>query len=249
MVKRLVKRIKRKDEEAERLSSSRITNETVAEHREQILAGGRKFKYPIQYARHRLLINSIIVFFVALVVAILFLWSQLYIVQNTGNLFYRVTQLAPLPVASVDGYPVPYNDYLMQYRSSIHWLQQKSRGFSTSSADSKRQEEHFKRQSLDQAIENAYAQKIAKENNITNPNVIYVGLEIKLPSKDMAAQVKSEMTMTAYEVQSGDTLFKVAEKAYGDGSRWAQIARANKIGYLPNGNPLIYSGSTLVIPR
>ena len=167
MVKRLVKRIKRKDEEAERLSSSRITNETVAEHREQILAGGRKFKYPIQYARHRLLINSIIVFFVALVVAVLFLWSQLYIVQNTGNLFYRVTQLAPLPVASVDGYPVPYNDYLMQYRSSIHWLQQKSRGFSTNSADSKRQEEHFKRQSLDQAIENAYAQKIAKENNIT----------------------------------------------------------------------------------
>lgn len=167
MVKKLVKKIKRQDEEAEKLSSSRITNETVAQHREQILAGGRKFKYPIQYARHRLLINSILVFIVAVVISLVFLWSQLYITQNTGNFFYRVTQLAPLPVAMVDNQPVAYSDYLMEYRSSIHWLQQKSRGFSTNSADSKRQAEHFKRQSLNQAVKNAYAVKIAKENGIT----------------------------------------------------------------------------------
>lgn len=167
MVKKLVKKIKKQGEEAEKLSSSRITNETVAQHREQILAGGRKFKYPIQYARHRLLINSILVFIIAVVVSVVFLWSQLYVTQNTGNFFYRITQLAPLPVAAVDGQPVAYSDYLMEYRSSIHWLQQKSRGFSTNSADSKRQAEHFKRQSLNQAIENAYAVKIAKENNIS----------------------------------------------------------------------------------
>lgn len=166
MVKRLVKKIKKKDEEAEKLQASRITNETVAEHREQILAGGRKFKYPIQYARHRLLINSIIVFIVALVLAVAFLWSQLYLTQNTANFFYRVTQLVPLPVAMVDNQPVPYSDYLMEYRSSIHWLQQKSSGYSTNSEDSKRQSEHLKRQSLNQAIENAYAQKIADQNNI-----------------------------------------------------------------------------------
>ncbi len=166
MVKRLVRKIKNKDEEAERLQASRITNETVAEHREQILAGGRKFKYPIQYARHRLLINSIIVFIIAVIFAVVFLWSQLYLTQNTGNFFYRVTQLVPLPVATVNGQAVPYSDYLMEYRSSIHWLQQKSSGFTTNSADSKRQSEHFKRQSLNQAIENAYAEKLAKEHSI-----------------------------------------------------------------------------------
>ena len=29
-------------------TGGRITNETVAEHRERVLAGGRKFKYPLQ---------------------------------------------------------------------------------------------------------------------------------------------------------------------------------------------------------
>lgn len=167
MVKRIVKKFKKTDEEAEKLRRSRITNETVAQHREQILAGGRKFKYPIQYEKHRLLINSIIVFFIAVLLSILILWWQLYLAQNTGNFFYRVTQLIPLSVATVDGHPVPYSDYLMEYRSSIHWLQQKSRGFSTDSKDSNRQSEHFKRQSLNQAIENAYAQKLAREHNVT----------------------------------------------------------------------------------
>ena len=39
-------------------AASRITNETIAEHREQILAGGRRFKYPIQYTKHKLIINT-----------------------------------------------------------------------------------------------------------------------------------------------------------------------------------------------
>lgn len=167
MVKRLVRKIKKIDPEAEKLAASRITNETVAEHREQILAGGRKFKYPLQYERHRLLINTIIVLIVALFLSVVIMWWQLYLVQNTSNFFYRTTQLVPLSVATVDKQPVPFSDYLMEYRSSIHWLQQKSRGFSNNSEDSKRQSEHFKRQSLNKAIQSAYAQKIADEKGIT----------------------------------------------------------------------------------
>lgn len=163
---RIVKKLKKNNEEAEKLQSARITNETVAEHREQILAGGRKFKYPIQYARHRLLINSILVLIVAFILAIGVLWWQLYLSQNSSNFFYRVTQLVPLSVAKVDNQSVPYSDYLMEYRSSMHWLQQKSRGFSTNSEDGKRQSEHLKRQSLDHAIENAYAQKLADKYKV-----------------------------------------------------------------------------------
>ena len=62
--------------------ASRITNETVAEHREQILAGGRKFKYPIQYARHKLVINALIVAFTSAGLLGLLGWWQLYIAQN-----------------------------------------------------------------------------------------------------------------------------------------------------------------------
>lgn len=148
----------------------RITNETVAEHREKILAGGRKFKYPVQYAQHRLVINTIIISLAALIGLVGVTWWQLYAAQNTGAFFYRLTQLAPLPVAVVDDQNVPYQDYLMQYRSSIHWLESKSRTgrlFNINSDDGKHQAEHFKRQSLDQAIENAYAQKLADQKNIT----------------------------------------------------------------------------------
>lgn len=166
MVKRIIKKVKRVDEESEKLAKTRITNETVAQHREQILAGGRKFKYPIQYEKHRLLINSIIVFLIALVVAVVFLWWQLYIMQNTSNFYYRVTQLIPLTVGTVDGQPVAYNDYLLEYRSSTHWLQEKSRGFSTNAEDSKRQLNHIKRQSLNKAIENAYADKLARQYGV-----------------------------------------------------------------------------------
>ncbi len=215
MVKRLVKKIKRNDEQAEKLQASRITNETVAEHREQILAGGRKFKYPIQYARHRLLINSIIVFIIAVILAVAFLWSQLYFVQNTGNFFYRVTQLIPLPVASVNGQPVPYSDYLMEYRSSIHWLQQKSSGFTTNSADSKRQSDHFKRESLNQAIANAYAEKLANENSITVSDKdvdSFIDRTIKRSNRNLSRQSYEAVLSDSYGVSPSEyrTIVKYA---------------------------------------
>lgn len=145
----------------------RITNETVAQHREKILAGGRKFKYPVQYARHRLVINAILITLFAVLVFIGIVWWQLYQTQSTSAFFYRITQLVPLPVAQVDGQDAPYSNYLMEYRSSIHWLQTKSRDFNFNSSDGQRQSEHIKRLALDSAIEIAYAQKLAKQYGIT----------------------------------------------------------------------------------
>lgn len=90
---------------------------------------------------------------------------------------------------------------------------------------------------------------LARVNNISNPNLIYVDSEIQLPSKEEAEKLKTEMSATTYQVKEGDTLFIIAEKMYGDGSRWTKIDMANKVGRLPNGNPLIFAGSTLRIPR
>lgn len=146
--------------------SSRITNETVAEHRERILAGGRRFKYPMQYARHRLVFNTIIISFIALVLIVGIGWQQLYFAQNTGTFFYRVVKALPLPVASVDGQAVRYSDYLMQYRSNIYYLQQKDQ-LNTSTDDGKRQIVYLKNQAMNKAVEYAYATKLARENNIT----------------------------------------------------------------------------------
>lgn len=145
---------------------ARITNETVAEHRERILAGGRRFKYPMQYAKHRLVFNTIIVTVVALIVVALVGWWQLYLVQNTNTFFYRVTRVVPLPVASVDGEMVRYGDYLMYYNSSAHYLQ-RSEQLNLSSEDGKRQLDFIKRKSINTVISDAYAAKIAREKGIT----------------------------------------------------------------------------------
>lgn len=144
---------------------SRITNETVAEHREQILAGGRRFKYPIQYARHRLVIVTVSLGAATLLLIGALGWWQLYVAQSHNTLLYRVTQILPVPVASVDGHAVRYDDYLMYYNSSIHFLQ-KSEQLVLSSEDGKRQADFQKRQNLDIAIRNAYAEKLAKELGI-----------------------------------------------------------------------------------
>lgn len=50
---------------------------------------------------------------------------------------------------------------------------------------------------------------------------------------------------TTYTVSRGDNLWKIAERAYGDGSRWVEIATANNLK-----NPrIIHSGNNLSIPR
>ncbi|OGL22680.1 hypothetical protein A2707_05210 [Candidatus Saccharibacteria bacterium RIFCSPHIGHO2_01_FULL_45_15] len=157
-------RLKRKKQADQK--PARITNETVAEHRERILAGGRRFKYPVQYARHRLVFNTILISIGALVLIVLFVWWQLYPQQNSSTFFYRITKVVPLPVAVVDGESVAYSNYLVAYRSQIHYLQVKE-GLNTDNADSKKQLEYQQRRSIDNAISDAYAAKVAREQNIS----------------------------------------------------------------------------------
>lgn len=160
-MKKLIAKLHKKKED----SSLRITNETVAEHRERILAGGRRFKYPIQYARHKLVINAIVISIGAIIVLIAVGWWQLYPTQNSSEFMYRVTTVLPLPVASVDGQPVLYSDYLMKYRSDIHYLEQKEQ-VSLKSEDGKRQADYHRRQAMNDAIADAYAVKLAKNLGI-----------------------------------------------------------------------------------
>lgn len=165
-MKKLVAKLARRKPEGTTEGSNRITNETVAEHREKILAGGRKFKYPIQYARHKLVINTVIISVVALASLVFIGWWQLYPSQNTSEFMYRITQVLPLPVASVDGRAVPYSDYLMKYRSDVHYLEKKQQ-VNLNSEEGKVQLDLIKRQAMDGAIADAYANKLAKDMNIS----------------------------------------------------------------------------------
>lgn len=146
--------------------AGRITTDTLAEHREKVLAGGRKFKYPVQYQRHKLVINALIIGAVALVLLIVLGWYLLYVSRNTSEFMYRVTRVVPAPVAVVDGEQVRYSDYLMKYRGAAHFLIEKGQ-IDANSQDGKSQLEYVKQQSLDDAVADAYAKKLARSLDVT----------------------------------------------------------------------------------
>jgi hypothetical protein len=190
IMKKLVSKILRRRTPVEQ---SRITNDTVAEHRERILAGGRRFKYPIQYARHKLVFNAIIISIVALAVIMTVGYWQLYPAQNNSEFMYRVTKVLPLPVAYVDGEPVPYSDYLMKYLSSVHYLEQKEQ-VSLKSDDGKRRVEYIKQSSMDDAIADAYARKLAAKLHITVSDV-----EVEAFLKSQRQSTDGEVSQQTYD--------------------------------------------------
>ncbi len=140
--------------------------EKVEERREEVLAHGRKFKYPLQYAKHKLIINTVIVALAALILMVVAGWAMLYKFQDTGDMIYRVTQVFPVPVAEVEGARVRYSDYLMIYRSNLITAEQQGGQLgNTADADAVRQA--YKRAALYSAVEYTYAMQLGQQLGIT----------------------------------------------------------------------------------
>lgn len=161
-MKKLLSKMRKKQPQE---PAGRITTDTLAEHREKVLAGGRKFKYPVQYQRHKLVINALIIGVAAVVLLVGLGWYMLYSAQNTSEFMYRVAKVVPVPVAVVDGEQVRYSDYLMKYRSAEHYLLEKEQ-IDGNSEDGKSQLGYVKSQAMTDAIADAYAQKLARELDI-----------------------------------------------------------------------------------
>ncbi len=63
------------------------------------------------------------------------------------------------------------------------------------------------------------------------------------------AGTKEEATQSgSYTVQSGDSLWTVAEKVYGDGHQWGKIADANSLPKDSLGRPVVEVGQKLKVP-
>jgi putative chitinase len=92
---------------------------------------------------------------------------------------------------------------------------------------------------------------IARENHLKNPNKLLVGQELAIPKaevrKPVVAQAKfgEPISGSSYTVSRGDHLWGIAVRAYGDGYKWVEIARANN---LVNPN-IIHPGNILTLPR
>lgn len=139
--------------------------EKVEERREEVLAKGRKFKYPLQWTRHRIVINTILISVIVLAMIVVGGWLALYRLNMTDDLLFRITEIIPLPVATVDSENVRFSDYLMFYRSSMTSIERQSGSqFDESSFNELRNE--YKLSALSEAEKYTYALKLAKELNI-----------------------------------------------------------------------------------
>ena len=98
---------------------------------------------------------------------------------------------------------------------------------------------------------------IARENNLSNPNLIDDGQELVIPDvepKELTTPTETptvdqitanSISGATYTVAAEDNLWRIAVRAYGDGYRWVDIAVANE---LVNPN-IVHSGNVLSIPR
>jgi nucleoid-associated protein YgaU len=122
------------------------------------------------------------------------------------------------------------------------------------------------------AYKNGYRwTEIARANKLSNPDSIEAGMKLSIPEieqkiattepekKDSDQQEKKEtsgaketkvdsagkITGNQYTVKAGDSLWEISVRAYGDGYKWSEIAKANKLT-----NPdLIHPGNKFTLPR
>jgi hypothetical protein len=140
--------------------------EKVDERREEVLATGRKFKYPLQWTKHRIVVSTILIALVVIAVLIAGGWLALYRFNMTDDMLFRITKILPVSVAVVDEEPVRFSDYLMFYRSSITSIERQS-GQVDNEASIEALRTQYRRAALTEAEKYTYAIKLAHENDIS----------------------------------------------------------------------------------
>jgi hypothetical protein len=167
----------------------RITNETVAEHREEVISGARKYIVPLSHSKRRIIVITSALLVLAIIGFFVYCVSALYKFQSTSTFTYGVTQVIPFPVAKAGGSWVSYESYLFELRHTIHYYEtQQHEDFGTKSG-----EQHLaqlKKQALAQVINDAYTKQLAKQNHIgvntaeVNDAVALVRSQNRLGSND-----------------------------------------------------------------
>ncbi len=147
-------------------SAPRITNETVAAHREEVLSSARKYIYPLQHSKHRIVVVTTGLLIATLVVFFTYCTVALYRLQSTSTFLYRVTQVIPFPIARSGGRFVAYENYLFELRHYMHYYETQQQ-LDFNSEDGEQQLAEFKTRALEKVVNDAYITRLAKENNVS----------------------------------------------------------------------------------
>jgi hypothetical protein len=144
----------------------RITNETVAEVREDVLGSARKLIYPLTHSKHRVVVTSTLLLLVAFIAFFSYMAFALYRQKSTSDFVYRTTQVVPFPVAKVGSTLVPYEDYLFELKRYIYYYNNVE-DIDFNNPVYKPQLDDQKKKILDRVVNQAYVRKIALKKNIT----------------------------------------------------------------------------------
>ncbi|HUD07402.1 MAG TPA: peptidylprolyl isomerase [Candidatus Saccharimonadales bacterium] len=144
----------------------RITNETVASHREDVLKSARKYIYPLKHSKHRIILISTSLVIVAVVGFFGYCTLALYKFGSYSTFLYRVTEIIPFPIARVGGHFVAYENYLFELNHYIHYYQTQQK-LNFASPAGAQQLEDYRQRALDKVINDAYVKELAQKNNVT----------------------------------------------------------------------------------
>ena len=143
----------------------RITNDTVSKHREEVISGAKKYIYPLQHSRHRIVMISISILVALFIGFTTYILLSLYKFQSTSEFTYQITKVIPLPFAKVGGTFVPYEEYLFDLRHLVHYFENQIEvDFESEQGKTQLQEE--KKKVRDLVVNSAYARQIAREKGI-----------------------------------------------------------------------------------
>ncbi len=177
----------------------RITNETVAEHREDVLRGARKYKYPLAHSKHRIVIISTGLIVLAVVTFFVYSALALYRFQSSSGFIYRITQVVPFPAARAGKSFVAYENYLFELRRYKHYYQTQQQ-VDFGSKDGQRQLAQYKPQAMDEVLQAAYVKQLAAQNHVS------------VTSADLSAELQS---LQAQNQSSAQELADVTNKFFG----------------------------------
>lgn len=147
-------------------NAPRITNETVAAHREEVLSSARKYILPLQHSKHQVVIITTGLFIAAVVAFFTYCTLALYRFQTTSTFMYRVTQVIPFPVAKAGNSFVAYENYLFELRHYMHFYETQEQ-IDFSKPENEGRLIAFKKRALEEVINNAYVKQLAKQNKVS----------------------------------------------------------------------------------
>jgi hypothetical protein len=177
----------------------RITNETVGEHREEVLSSARKYIYPLQHSKHKVVRTSISLFAAVIIIFLAFTGLELYKLQTTSGFFYDVVSVIPFPVAKAGKSYVSYDAYLFELRRNMHYYQAQQQASFKGKAGTA-QLDRLKQQAMDQAIQDSYVRQLAKQHDVSVSNAA-VNNEIdvlKIENRLGSSQQSLESTLNTY---------------------------------------------------